>query len=50
MTRDVKVQPDKVKEIVDNHLVGHKVAEDIAISEEDKEMCIRDRVIYLSND
>lgn len=49
MTRYVKVQPDKVKEIVDNHLVGHKVAEDIAISEEDKEFVAKQQRVVLRN-
>lgn len=36
MTRYVKVQPDKVEKIED-HLINHKVAQEQAISEEDKQ-------------
>ena len=34
--RYVKIQPDKVAEIVDKHLIGKTPVEELAISEEDK--------------
>ena len=37
MTRYVKVQPENVAEIVDSHLADGKPAENVEISDEDKE-------------
>ena len=39
MTRYVKVQPDKVEKIVEDHLVNHKVVEEQSISSEDEAVC-----------
>ena len=36
MTRYVRVKPDKVEKIVEDHLISNKIVEDQAISEEDK--------------
>ena len=49
MTRYVKVQPDKVETIVEQHLVNHKAAEEQAISEEDKEFVARQQRVVLRN-
>ena len=49
MTRYVKVQPDKVEEIVESHLVNHKVAEDSAISKEDEEFVAKQQRVVLRN-
>lgn len=49
MTRYVKVQPDKVEEIVESHLVNHKVAEDVAISKEDEEFVAKQQRVVLRN-
>ena len=49
MTRYVKVQPDKVEKIVEEHLVGSKVAEDYAISDEDKQFVEKQQRVVLRN-
>ena len=49
MTRYVKVQPENVAEIVEKHLLGHQVAEDLAISEEDKEFIAKQKRVVLRN-
>ena len=49
MTRYVKVQPDKVAEIVESHLVNHKVCEEQAISEEDKQFVAKQQRVVLRN-
>ena len=49
MTRYVKVQPDKVEEIVEEHLMQHQVAEDHAITEEDKEFVGKQQRVVLRN-
>ena len=49
MTRYVKVQPDKVAEIVESHLVNHKVLEEQAISEEDKQFVSKQQRVVLRN-
>ncbi len=49
MTRYVKVQPDKVENIVEKHLVGGKVADEQAISEEDKQFVEKQQRVVLRN-
>ncbi|MGN1333828.1 MAG: NADH-quinone oxidoreductase subunit F, partial [Anaerovoracaceae bacterium] len=49
MTRYVKVQPDKVADIVESHLVNHKVCEEQAISEEDKQFVAKQQRVVLRN-
>ena len=49
MTRYVKVQPDKVEKIVEEHLMQHQVAEDQAITEEDKEFVGKQQRVVLRN-
>ena len=49
MTRYVKVQPEKVEKIVEEHLVNHKVAEEYAISDEDKQFVGRQQRVVLRN-
>ncbi len=49
MTRYVKVQPDKVEKIVDEHLMKNQVAEEQAITEEDKEFVGRQQRVVLRN-
>ena len=49
MTRYVKVQPDKVSAIVDSHLVNHKVCEEYAISDEDKQFIEKQQRVVLRN-
>ena len=49
MTRYVKVQPDKVEKIVEDHLINHKVAEDQAISDEDKQFVEKQQRVVLRN-
>ena len=49
MTRYVKVQPEKVEEIVESHLVNHKVCEDLAITEEDKQFIGKQQRVVLRN-
>ena len=49
MTRYVKVQPDKVSDIVESHLINHKVCEEQAISEEDKQFVAKQQRVVLRN-
>ena len=49
MTRYVKVQPADVEEIVENHLVNKKVAEDKAISKEDEQFVAKQQRVVLRN-
>lgn len=49
ITRYVKVQPEKVKEIVESHLVNHKVCEELAITEEDKQFIGKQQRVVLRN-
>ena len=49
MTRYVKVQPDKVEKIVEEHIVGGKPVEEYAISEEDKLFVTGQQRIVLRN-
>ena len=49
MTRYVKVQPDKVEKIIEEHLMQHQVAEDQAITEEDKEFVGKQQRVVLRN-
>lgn len=49
MTRYVKVQPDKVAEIVDNHLANGKAVTDMAISEEDQQFIEKQERVVLRN-
>lgn len=49
MTRYVKVQPDKVEQIVEEHLVNHKAVEEQSISEEDKQFVEKQQRVVLRN-
>lgn len=49
LTRYVKVQPDKVTEIVDKHLVGGTIVKEQEISEIDKSFIDRQKRIVLRN-
>lgn len=49
LTRYVKVQPEKVTEIVDQHLVGGKAAENQEISDVDKSFIDKQQRIVLRN-
>lgn len=49
MTRYVKVQPEKVEEIVESHLVNHKPCEKYAISDEDKNFVGKQQRVVLRN-
>jgi NADH-quinone oxidoreductase subunit F len=49
LTRYVKVQPDKVEKIVEEHLAGGKPVEEDAISEEDKQFIIKQQRVVLRN-
>ena len=49
LTRYVKVQPENVEKIVEEHLAGGKVVEDQAISDVDKEFVTRQERIVLRN-
>lgn len=49
LTRYVKVQPDKVSEIVEKHLVGGEVAADLEICEADKGFIDHQKRIVLRN-
>lgn len=49
LTRYVKVQPDKVAEIVEKHLIGGEVAADQEISEIDKTFIDKQKRIVLRN-
>lgn len=49
LTRYVKVQPDKVEKIVDEHLAGGKPVEEDAISEEDKQFVEKQQRVVLRN-
>ena len=49
MTRYVKVQPDKVEKIVEEHLIGGSVAEEQAISDEDKQFVLKQQRVVLRN-
>ena len=49
MTRYVKVQPDKVAEIVDNHIAKGEVAADMAITAEDQEFIEKQKRVVLRN-
>lgn len=49
MTRYVKVQPDKVEKIVEDHLVNHNVVQEQAISDEDKQFVEKQQRVVLRN-
>ena len=49
LTRYVKVQPDKVKDIVEKHLIGGEAVKDQAISEVDKTFLEKQQRIVLRN-
>ena len=49
LTRYVKVQPDKVEKIVEEHLAGGKPVEEDAISEEDKQFILKQQRVVLRN-
>ncbi|MGF6375460.1 NADH-quinone oxidoreductase subunit F [Clostridiales Family XIII bacterium PM5-7] len=49
MTRYVKVQPDKVARIVEEHLKGGKVVEDYAITSEDEQFIEKQKRIVLGH-
>ena len=49
MTRYVKVQPDKVEKIVEDHLVNHKVVEEQSISSEDEQFVAKQQRVVLRN-
>ena len=49
LTRYVKVQPDKVEKIVEEHLAGGKPVVEDAISEEDKQFVARQQRVVLRN-
>ena len=49
LTRYVKVQPDKVEKIVEEHLAGGKPVAEDAISEEDKQFIIKQQRVVLRN-
>ena len=49
LTRYVKVQPDKVEQIVEGHLVGGKALAEQAITEEDKEFLKKQQRVVLRN-
>ena len=49
MTRYVKVQPDKVAEIVDNHIAKGEVVTDMAIAAEDQEFIEKQKRVVLRN-
>ena len=49
MTRYVKVQPDKVEKIVEEHLMNDKVVEEQSISEEDKQFVEKQQRVVLRN-
>lgn len=49
MTRYVKVQPDRVEKIVEEHLMNDKVVEEQSISEEDKQFVEKQQRVVLRN-
>jgi len=49
LTRYIKVQPENVTEIVDNHLAAGRISEDMTISEKDKEFIEKQKRIVLRN-
>lgn len=49
MTRYVRVKPDKVEKIVEDHLISNKIVEDQAISEEDKLFIEKQQRVVLRN-
>ncbi len=49
MTRYVKVQPDKVEKIVEEHVMGGNAVQEYAISEEDKKFVTGQQRIVLRN-
>ncbi len=49
MTRYVKVQPDKVEKIVEDHLLNHKVVEEQSISSEDEQFVAKQQRVVLRN-
>ena len=49
LTRYVKVQPDKVEKIVEEHLAGGKPVAEDAISEEDKQFILKQQRVVLRN-
>jgi len=49
MTRYVKVQPDKVAEIVDNHIAKGDVVTDMAIADEDQQFIEKQKRVVLRN-
>ncbi len=48
-TRYVRVQPDKVAEIVEKHLIGKTPVEELAISDEDKNFLDQQQRVVLRN-
>lgn len=49
MTRYVKVQPDKVEKIVEEHLAGNKPVEEQSISDEDEQFVEKQQRVVLRN-
>ena len=49
MTRYVKVQPDKVEKIVEDHLINNQVVVEQAISDEDKQFVEKQMRVVLRN-
>ena len=49
MTRYVKVQPENVAAIVENHLIGGKVVEEQAITPEDEQFLLQQQRVVLRN-
>lgn len=47
LTRYIKVQPDRVEKIVDEHLIGGKPVEEYSISEEDKQFLEKQERVVL---
>ncbi|HPR23773.1 MAG TPA: NADH-quinone oxidoreductase subunit NuoF [Bacillota bacterium] len=49
LTRYIKVHPEKVTEIVDNHLAAGRIPDDMTISDQDKEFIEKQKRIVLRN-
>ncbi len=49
LTRYVKVQPEKVERIVEEHLANHRKVQDDAISDEDKQFVEKQKRVVLRN-
>lgn len=49
MTRYVKIQPDKVEKIVEDHLINSRIAEEQAITGEDKQFIEKQHRVVLRN-